>query len=146
MPGFNDLKDTFAKVVFGLHRQIFTTTKGRVGGKAFGMPVLKLTTIGRKSGQPRTTMLTSPVQEGDDVIIIASYGGDDRHPTWFLNLRDNPEVEVTMQGRTRKMKARIASPDEKDALWPRVTGKYKGYAAYQRRTDRDIPVVILSPA
>ena len=142
----NDLKDLSAKVIFGLHRQIFTATKGRIGGKAFGMPVLKLSTIGRRSGAVRTTMLTSPVQEGEDVIIIASYGGDNRHPTWFLNLRDNPEVEITMQGRTRKMKARIATPEEKEALWPRVTAKYKGYAAYQRRTDRDIPVVILSPA
>ena len=146
MSTFNDAKDLFSRTVFGLHRQIFQTTKGRIGGKAFGMPVLMLKTIGRKSGKVRTTMLTSPVQDGDDVIIIASYGGDNRHPTWYLNLRDNPEVEVTMQGRTRTMKAHIATPEEKETLWPRVTGKYKGYAAYQRRTDRDIPVVILKPA
>jgi len=146
MPSLTDLKDLSAKVVFGLHKQLFVSTKGRIGGKAFGMPVLMLSTIGRKSGKVRTTMLTSPVQDGEDVIIIASYGGDNRHPTWFLNLRDNPEVEITMQGRTRKMKAHVATAEEKEALWPRVTGKYRGYASYQTRTDRDIPVVILSPA
>ena len=146
MPTFNDAKDLFSRTVFGLHRQIFTTTKGRIGGKAFGMPVLMLSTTGRKSGKVRTTMLTSPVQEGESVIIIASYGGDNRHPTWFLNLRDNPDVEVTMRGRTRKMRARIAGADEKEKLWPKVTGTYRGYAAYQKRTDRDIPVVILEPA
>ena len=146
MPSANVAKDLSARVIFGLHRQIFLTTKGRIGGKAFGMPVLMLNTIGRKSGKVRSTMLTSPVQDGEKVVIIASYGGDNRHPTWFLNLRDNPEVEITMQGRRRKMKAHIATAEEKDAIWPQVTGKYKGYAAYQKRTDRDIPVVILEPA
>ncbi|MGH2795079.1 MAG: nitroreductase family deazaflavin-dependent oxidoreductase, partial [Actinomycetota bacterium] len=110
------------------------------------MPVLVLTTTGRKTGKRRTTMLTSPVQDGAKVVIVASYGGDDRHPTWFLNLRDNPAVEVTMRGSTRKMKAHVASIDEKARLWPKVTEKYSGYAAYQRRTDRDIPLVILEPA
>ena len=90
-------------------------------------------------------MLTSPVQEGDTVVIVASYGGDNRHPTWFLNLRANPDVEVTMKGRTRKMKARVASAEERAELWPRVTEKYRGYASYQTRTDREIPLVLLEP-
>jgi deazaflavin-dependent oxidoreductase (nitroreductase family) len=139
------MKDLSAKVLFGVHREIFKRTGGRIGGTGFGMPVLMMTTIGRKSGKPRTTMLTSPVQDGETVVIIASYGGDNRHPTWFLNLRENPDVEITMKGRTRKMKARVASSEEKEKLWPRVTAAYKGYASYQRRTDRDIPVVILEP-
>ena len=105
-----------------------------------------LTTIGRKSGKPRTTMLTSPVQEGDSLVLVASYGGDDRHPKWFLNLRDNPDVEVTGFGRTQPMHARIASPEEKERLWPRVTAAYKGYAGYQTKTERDIPLVILEPS
>jgi deazaflavin-dependent oxidoreductase (nitroreductase family) len=142
---FSEAKDSFSRVVFGVHKQIFLTTQGRVGGKAFGMPVIMLSTIGRKSGKVRTTMLTSPVQDGDSVVIVASYGGDNRHPTWFLNLRDNPAVEVMMRGRTRKMNARVASSEEKERLWPRITGKYRGYSSYQRRTDRDIPVVILEP-
>jgi deazaflavin-dependent oxidoreductase (nitroreductase family) len=110
------------------------------------MPVLELTTIGRKTGKRRSTMLTSPVQDGDSVVLVASYGGDDRHPTWFLNLCDDPSVEITMRGRTRLMRARVASPEEKSTLWPRVVAAHKGYAQYQERTDRDIPLVILEPS
>lgn len=138
-------KDAVARLVTGLHEQVFRTTKGRVAGSALGMPVVMLTTTGRKSGKPRTTMLTSPVRDGDTVVLVASYGGDDRHPAWFLNLRDNPDVEVTMEGRTRPMRARVASAEEKAELWPRCTKAYKGYAGYQKRTDRDIPLVILEP-
>jgi deazaflavin-dependent oxidoreductase (nitroreductase family) len=146
MPSFADVKDLSAKVIVGLHREVFMRTGGRIGGSGFGMPVLILKTIGRKSGKERTTMLTSPVQDGETVVIVASYGGDNRHPTWFLNLRDNPDVEITMRGRTRKMKARVASTEERADLWPRVTGKYRGYASYQTRTDREIPLVLLEPA
>lgn len=141
-----NLKDCVARSVSGLHGALFKTTNGRVGGSAFGMPVVMLTTTGRKSGQPRTTMLTSPVQDGDAVVLVASYGGDDRHPAWFLNLRDNPAVEIRMRGQHRAMHAHVAGPDEKAALWPRVTAAYSGYAQYQTRTTRDIPLVILEPA
>ena len=110
------------------------------------MPVVQLNTVGRKSGKKRTTMLTSPVQDGDRVVLVASYGGDDRNPSWFLNLRDNPEVELTMHGRTRPMKARVATADEKAELWPRVVAAHKGYGQYQTRTEREIPLVILEPA
>ena len=140
------LKDIAARVVTELHRTILRATGGRVGSSGFGMPVLQLTTIGRKSGEPRTIVLTSPVQEGDALVIVASYGGDNRHPAWFLNLRDNPSVEVEMRGQKRPMRARIASPDERAALWPRVTAAYRGYGSYQRRTDREIPLVLLEPS
>jgi deazaflavin-dependent oxidoreductase (nitroreductase family) len=140
------LKDSVMRVVTRFHRTVFKATRGRFAGRLAGMPVVMLTTIGRKSGQPRTTMLTSPVQDGDSIVIVASYGGDDRHPKWFLNLRDNPDVEVTGLGRNQRMRARIASPAEKEKLWPRVTTAYKGYAGYQTKTDRDIPLVILDPA
>ena len=146
LPSFSDLKDLTAKVVVGFHKQLFMRTQGRLGGTGFGMPVLMLTTTGRKSGKLRSTMLTSPVQNGEQVVLVASYGGDNRHPTWFLNLRDNPDVEVTMRGHTRKMRAQVATTEEKAELWPRVTQKYRGYASYQLRTDRDIPLVILTPA
>jgi deazaflavin-dependent oxidoreductase (nitroreductase family) len=109
------------------------------------MRVLSLTTTGRKSGKRRTTMLTSPVQDGESIVLVASYGGDDRHPTWFLNLRDNPQVEITMRGQTRPMRARVASAEEKEELWPRVVSAYRGYGQYQQRTDRDIPLVICEP-
>jgi deazaflavin-dependent oxidoreductase (nitroreductase family) len=138
-------KDILARVISGTHEQLFKATSGRLGGNVAGMPALILATTGRKSGQIRKTMLTTPVSEGDRIVLVASYGGDKRHPAWFLNLRENPEVEVTMRGSTRPMKARVATPEEKADLWPRVTKKYRGYAAYQKRTDRDIPLVILEP-
>lgn len=140
------IKDQLAKAVNVLHRTIFSATKGRVGGRGLGMPVVMLTTTGRKSGQPRTTMLTSPLQEDGKVVLVASYGGDDRNPAWFLNLRDNPDVELTMDGSTRKMRAYVATPEERAELWPRVTKDHANYASYQRRTEREIPLVVLEPA
>lgn len=142
MPNF---KDASAKAFTAFHRSIFDLSKGRVAGKAFGMPVVKLTTTGRKSGKQRDTMLTSPIHDDQKVVLVASYGGDDRHPTWYLNLQANPKVTVTMRGRTRAMVARTATGDEKASMWPVVTSAYKGYAGYQQRTDRDIPLVVLEP-
>jgi len=139
------LKDMAFKVVTGAHQAIFRVTKGRVLGRAGGMPVLILTTTGRRSGKTRSTMLTSPVHDDGRIVVVASYGGDDRHPAWFLNLRDDPGVVVTMAGRHRTMRARVAADDEKAELWPRVIEAYHGYATYQRNTERDIPVVILEP-
>jgi deazaflavin-dependent oxidoreductase (nitroreductase family) len=136
-------KDIGVRAVTAVHRAVFRITGGRLAGTGFGMPVLELTTIGRKSGKARTTMLTSPVQYGDTMILVASFGGDDRNPAWFLNLRDHPDVEVAMGGETRPMRARIASADEKSTLWPQVVAAYQGYAQYQTRTERDIPLVIL---
>jgi deazaflavin-dependent oxidoreductase (nitroreductase family) len=138
-------KDVTMRVLTRVHRAVFRVSSGRVANRGYDMPVLELTTTGRKTGKRRSTMLTSPVQDGDNVVLVASYGGDDRHPTWFLNLRDDPKVEITMDGRTRPMRARVASPEEKAALWPRVVAAHKGYAQYQERTDRDIPLVILEP-
>ncbi|HEX6311602.1 MAG TPA: nitroreductase/quinone reductase family protein [Acidimicrobiia bacterium] len=127
------------------HRLVFRATNGRIGSSGFGMPVLELTTVGRRSGARRSTMLTSPVQDGDTLVLVASYGGRDHHPAWFLNLRDNPDVDVTMQGRVRPMRARVATAGEKVELWPRVVEAYRGYAQYQTRTERDIPLVIVEP-
>lgn len=140
-----NLKDEIAKTVNTLHRSIFKATNGRLGGRVAGMPALILTTTGRKSGATRTTMLTAPIVDADLVVLVASYGGDDREPAWSLNLRANPDVEITMDGRSRPMRARIASADEKATLWPRVTSTYKGYAGYQTKTSREIPLVILEP-
>jgi deazaflavin-dependent oxidoreductase (nitroreductase family) len=130
-----------------LHRGVLKITGGRLGWRGAGMPALELTTMGRKSGQSRTVMLTSPVQEGDAIVIVASRGGDDHHPAWFLNLRDHPDVEVVFAGKPKQsMRARVATPEERAALWPRVTAAYKGYASYQTKTDREIPLVLLKPA
>lgn len=110
------------------------------------MPVVELTTTGRKTGRPRTVMLTSPVRDGDAIVVVASRGGDEHHPAWFLNLRDNPDVEVaTKDAPRRPMRARVATPDERERLWPRVTADHENYAGYQSRTDREIPLVLLEP-
>jgi deazaflavin-dependent oxidoreductase (nitroreductase family) len=135
------------KTMNAVHRTLLTLSGGHLGWNFFGMPVVELTTTGRKSGQPRTVMLTSPVKEGDAVVIVASRGGDDQPPAWFLNLRDHPEVTAAIGGKPKQaMRARIATPDERSALWPRVTAAYKGYATYQTKTEREIPLVLLEPA
>ncbi len=91
-------------------------------------------------------MLTSPVQEGDAIVIVASRGGDDHHPAWFLNLRDHPEVQVAFAGKPKRpMRARVATPQERAELWPQVTTVHTGYAGYQTTTDREIPLVLLEP-
>ena len=141
----NPAKDALAKGLNLLHRNLFELTKGKIGGRAGGMPAVKLVTTGRKSGQRRETMLTSPVQPDGDVVLIASYGGDDKHPAWYLNLQADPKVTLTMNGKTFDAVARTATADEKAKLWPEITSTYKGYAGYQKRTDRDIPVVICTP-
>jgi deazaflavin-dependent oxidoreductase (nitroreductase family) len=134
------------KTMNAIHRGVLKISGGRLGWRAGRMPVVELTTTGRKSGQPRTVMLTSPVQEGTTIVIVASRGGDDHHPAWFLNLRDHPEVEVSTGGQSKQtMHARVATASERAALWPRVTATYKGYANYQTKTDREIPLVLLEP-
>ncbi len=140
-----NIKDELFKLGTGFHRAVFRASKGKVFGRAGGMPVVELTTTGRKSGKPRATMLTAPVVDGDRVVLVASYGGDDRNPAWYLNLTANPEVTVTTGGSTRTMVARTASAEEKAELWPQITATYKGYAGYQTKTDRPIPVVICDP-
>jgi deazaflavin-dependent oxidoreductase (nitroreductase family) len=138
-------KDALYKVATGLHRAVFNISKGRIFGKAFGMPFVKLVTTGRRSGKERSTMLAAPIADGDRLVLVASYGGDDRHPAWYLNLRANPAVRVTTAGSPRTMIARVATDEEKDELWPQITLVFEGYADYQKRTERPIPVVILEP-
>jgi deazaflavin-dependent oxidoreductase (nitroreductase family) len=134
------------KTMNAVHRGLLKISGGRIGRRLSGMPVLELTTIGRKTGQPRTVMLTSPVQDGSAIVIVASRGGDDTHPAWFLNLRDNPEVEVAMNGEpARRMHARVATADERARLWPLVVADHANYAGYQRKTSREIPLVLLEP-
>jgi len=129
-----------------VHRLLLKVSGGRIGWNALGMPVLELTTIGRKSGEPRTAMLTAPLVEGDTYVIVASRGGDDTHPAWFLNLRDEPRVGVVIKGGPAETRlARIASPDERARMWPLITSRYSNYAGYQRRTEREIPLVLLEP-
>lgn len=137
--------DLGLKAMNKTHHAILGVTGGRVLHSAFGMPAVELHTTGRVSGRARSTMLTAPVVDGDRVVLVASKGGDDRNPDWYQNLTARPEVELTMDGRCRPMRARTATAEEKVELWPRVLAAYKGYAGYQRRTDRDIPLVICEP-
>jgi len=138
--------DFVLKTMNTVHRGLLKISGGRLGWNASRMPVLELTTIGRKSGRPHSVMLTSPVQDGSNVVVVASRGGDDHHPAWFLNLRDNPDVEVAMNGKPKqRMRARVANADERARLWPLVTADHKNYVGYQTKTSREIPLVLLEP-
>ena len=131
----------------GVHKGLLRLSGGRLGWTAADMPVLELTTIGRRSGQPRSVMLMSPHSDGDRIVIVASKGGEDTHPAWLLNLRENPQVTVSMKGAPGvAMIARVASPEERERLWLVVAEKQARYAGYQERTDREIPLVLLEPA
>jgi deazaflavin-dependent oxidoreductase (nitroreductase family) len=138
--------DLFFRGLNTVHRTVMKLSGGRLGWDVANMPVLELTTTGRKTGRPHTVVLTSPVRDGDAIVVVASRGGDNHHPAWFLNLRDDPDVDVAI-GREpkRSMRARVAGPDERDRLWPQVVARYKGYGDYQTRTDREIPLVLLEP-
>jgi deazaflavin-dependent oxidoreductase (nitroreductase family) len=126
-----------------LHRGLIKVSAGRQGWDVLNMPVLKLTTTGRKTGIARTVMLTSPHQIGNNLVIVASKGGSDQHPEWFLNLESNPHVHVEIRNSTQEMTARIITPDEREALWEIITAQYGNYANYQRKTKRLIPLVVL---
>ena len=125
-----------------LHSFVYRATNGRVGGRIVGGPVLLLTTTGRKSGRERTVPLLY-LEDGEDMIIVGSNGGTATHPAWWLNLTANPEAAVEVGGRRVRVRAEEASPGEKERLWPRLVKMYRGYEGYRRRTDREIPVVIL---
>jgi deazaflavin-dependent oxidoreductase (nitroreductase family) len=138
--------DIFFKIANTLHRSLLSLSGGRLGGNLMNMPVLELTTIGAKSGQKRTSILTTPLSDGDSIVVVASRGGDPQHPAWFHNLKANPDVEVAFKGgKPKPMKARVATPEERERLWPQVVATYKGYADYQTRATREIPLVLLDP-
>ena len=125
-----------------VHRNVVRVSGGRVGRSAFGMPVVTLHSVGRRSGLDRTTLLTVPVTDGHRYVLVASKGGDDRDPEWFLNVQAHPEIELTVDGRRRALRARVASSVESDELWPQIIHAYRPYDSYRRRTSRDIPLVI----
>jgi len=135
----------FMQKTFGAaNRGLYRGTGGKVGGKFKGAPILLLTTQGRKSGKPRVTPLMY-VRDGDALVLVASSGGSPQHPSWFLNLRDRPDVEVQIGKETERQRARVATPEERERLWPRAVEMYGGYAGYQTKTSREIPLVVLEP-
>lgn len=139
------ITDTAMKAMNAAHRAVLKLSGGRLLANPMGMPTVELHTTGRRSGQRRSTMLTAPIHTDSEVVLVASKGGDDRHPEWYLNLVANPDVELTIAGVTTPWRARTATAEQKAALWPRIVTAYKGYAGYQRRTSRDIPVVVCEP-
>ena len=125
----------------GVHSFWYRVTGGLVGGWA-GAPMLLLTTTGRKSGAERTTPLVF-LRDSDNLVVIASYGGSDRHPDWWLNLRAHPDAEAQVFAERRPVHAEEATGEERARLWERITRTYPVYRFYETRTQRQIPVVVL---
>lgn len=123
----------------------YRATQGLIGHRVPGLPpMLLLDHVGAKSGKHRTLPLVY-MRDGDDIVIVASKGGHPRHPSWFHNLRANPDTTVQVGSQRLAVHARVADPEERARLWPEVVKTYSGYAGYQRRTDREIPLVVLEP-
>ena len=139
------MNDLGFRMLNSAHRALLAVTRGRVGSSVGSMPVIQLHTVGRTSGARRSVMLTAPLHEAGRYVLVASKGGNPRHPQWYLNLVAHPDVEITVDGRTQPMRARTAEPDERPSLWAAITQVYPGYAQYQRKTNREIPVVICEP-
>ena len=132
-----------SEVLYGQeHVDRYRATDGEEGHDWRGTHTLILTTKGRHSGKQRSTPLIYG-QHGDDYLVVASQGGADVHPDWYLNLRENPEVELQVKGDRFAARARTATPEEKPELWKIMTEQWPDYDKYQRRTDREIPVVVL---
>ena len=126
------------------HIRRYRETDGEVGYLWNGATALLLTTTGRKTGQPRTQPLIF-ASDGDDYLVVASMGGAPQHPSWYLNLVDDPDAEVQVKGDVIPVRAHTATDEEKPRLWKIVTEQWPNYDVYQTRTDRQIPVVVLSP-
>ena len=135
--------DSFMKLANTLHRALIKVSAGKRGWDFYGMPVIKLTTIGRVSGKDRSVMLTSPIKSNGDICLVASKGGDDRHPEWYLNLLRDPRVKVEAPSGTKSMIATIAEGDERELLWNQIVSDFPNYGSYQEKTNREIPVIIL---
>ena len=134
---------TNADDLFGQqHVDTYRATDGETGHDWKGARVLLLTTTGRKSGEPRTTPLIYRERDGN-YMIVASKGGTDAPPVWYLNLKENPTVEIQVKGDVMTARARDATPEEKPELWKLMTEEWPDYDDYQRKTEREIPVVVL---
>jgi deazaflavin-dependent oxidoreductase (nitroreductase family) len=127
-----------------LHRVLYRITGGVIGRRLVDNDILLLTTRGRATGRKHTVPLLY-LRDGECLVVIASYGGRDRHPEWYLNLLDEPSVTAQTGRKRRSFQARTATEDERERWWPRVVAAYSDYAVYQGRTDREIPVVMLEP-
>ena len=139
--------DVALKLMNAAHRAAIAVSFGRLGWSAMDMPVLELTTVGRRTGRPRTVLLTSPLQLGSTYVVVASRGGDDKAPAWLGNLVAQPEVQVAVKGGPpRVMHARVTTAAERAELWPKVVADHSLYDGYQKSTSREIALVLLEPA
>jgi deazaflavin-dependent oxidoreductase (nitroreductase family) len=139
------ITDRFLGIAGKAHTSVFRASRGKVGGRMLGSEVLLLNTVGRKSGQKRTTPLLY-LRDGDEYVIVASKGGSQTHPAWYHNLKANPETTIEVGDRKIPVRAGEANPEEKARLWPKLVEMYPSYESYQRKTEREIPVIILEPA
>lgn len=134
----------FISVFPAIDRRLMPLTRGKLS-TGLGQPVVLLHTRGAKSGVERTAPLLA-TKQGDAVVLVASKAGAVKHPAWFHNIKANPDIEVTIDGQRRPMRARVAQGEERERLWATVCDHYSGYASYQRRAgDRVIPVIVLQP-
>ncbi len=138
------MKDASVRRWSRIHKYLYRITGGFLGGRLVDNDMLLLGTRGRETGETHTVPLLY-LTDDDRYVVIASYGGRDHHPDWYLNLIEDPIVEVQTPGSKKTMIARTARPDERSDWWPRVLEAYEGYSVYQSRTSREIPVVFLEP-
>lgn len=138
------MKDTAVRRWSQFHTMLYRSTNGVVGRRLVANDMLLLTTKGHRTGGAHTVPLLY-LKEEDRLVLIASYGGRPQNPTWYDNLVAEPEVTVQIEGSTTRMTARTASPEERAVWWPQIEAAYDGYAVYQSRTEREIPVVFLEP-
>jgi len=129
-------------LITNLHRAIYRASGGRLGANLFGIRVLLLATIGRRSGRTRVTPLLY-VADGKRFVVVATNAGDEHDPAWWLNLRARPDASVQVGGEVHAVRAHAAAPDEEARLWPQLVASYRPYTRYRERMKRKIPVVIL---
>jgi len=122
----------------------YRASGGLIGSRFGKIPMLLLSTTGRKSGRPWTTPL-SYLRDGADLVVVASFGGSPTHPAWYLNLQAQPEALVQVGPRRMRVIAETATGSDRARLWPKVVEMYSGYEGYQKRTSREIPLVLLRP-
>ena len=132
------------RLFYTLHRAIYRLSGGRIFNRSVGCPVVLLTTTGRKSGESRTAPIFG-FRQGESIVVVPSNAGKEHYPSWYLNLRANPEAQVQFGSEIRRVRAREATSEERERLWPFLASQYGGYQVYRERTDRHIPVIILEP-
>ena len=134
-----------ARLAIAAHVALYRLTAGAIGGRAQHMPVLLLTTIGRKSGREHTTPLVY-LADGDDYVVVASNGGQAKLPNWWLNIRETKQAHIELGRKQLRAQVQEANPEERQQLWPRVVAYRAGHEKYQERTPYPLPLVILHPA